>query len=345
MQMMPAQNLAPSSRPVVAQDSAVDGSTSGEQTSFSKLMQQTSGTQQAGSETPILPGKPMDDMTESLAAALFALPQVTVQPAIVQMDAAMLQSSAAMQTLSAVQPQVTAQPQVTQNPLSAANPVIQQQAAPDTGTNGLPVTQQLNQVQTQPQMQQNGQQAGGATVATPEQQQSTDGKQTIEAEAPGTALFAGITEAPVKVAAPAPTLDTQSPNFAQNLVSEATKALPGDTTVQLKLTPESMGEIELTLTRTENGQLTLTLRPTTEAAAGLLSERAAELSTLLRGHSQNPVTVEILNPLTAQQAQEQQEHAQKEGQSQQQGESRQEQPEEEGQDFLEKLRLGLYSLT
>lgn len=154
-------------------------------------------------------------------------------------------------------------------------------------------------------------------------------------------LFQNVDEIPVKVG-DMPTLDAQASDFPQKLGKELSRALAqGDQTLSLRLAPAELGSVTVEMTRSQDGSLQVLLKASNPAATNLLSDRAAELSGLLRSSTQNLVYVEVQQADSSQFYQQQQQgnHHQHSQQQQQQSHAQQ-----QSQDFLEQLRLGLISL-
>ena len=155
-------------------------------------------------------------------------------------------------------------------------------------------------------------------------------------------LFTVVEASPVKVAE-TPVLDTTAPEMEANLtklVADAAQA--GKESITIRLAPETLGEIEVRLTRELDGALRVVMTTTTERAQTLLEKNASGLQTLLGANARGEVEIEVTNRQSEQHSFERdaqhhggQEHEQKQ-QNQQQKRS--------GEDFLQQLRLGLLSL-
>lgn len=154
-------------------------------------------------------------------------------------------------------------------------------------------------------------------------------------------LFRSAEHIPVKVG-DGPMLDAQSSDFPQQLSKQLTQAMSkGEQTLSLHLAPASLGKLTVEMTRSHDGSLQILLKASTAAATNLLSDRAAELSGLLRSSTQTPVYVDVQNADPSQfYSQDQQGNAKQHSQQQQQQHS---QKQQQSQDFLEQLRLGLVS--
>ena len=161
------------------------------------------------------------------------------------------------------------------------------------------------------------------------------------AEAPE-AVFHDAKAAPVKVGERYETVDTQAPNMDEQVAAAVRQAVQaGSQRIEIRLTPENLGELVIEMTRDAGGALQVVLHASTSRAAGLLTEHLTGLHAALQAQSAQAVHVEVQR---GQESQQQNLHQQTDpnGHHQQhrQQERRQEQPG--GEDFLQKLRLGLF---
>ena len=132
------------------------------------------------------------------------------------------------------------------------------------------------------------------------------------AEAPE-AVFHDAKAAPVKVGERYETVDTQAPNMDEQVAAAVRQAVQaGSQRIEIRLTPENLGELVIEMTRDAGGALQVVLHASTSRAAGLLTEHLTGLQTDPNGHHQQ--------------------HRQQERRQEQTG----------GEDFLQKLRLGLF---
>lgn len=160
-------------------------------------------------------------------------------------------------------------------------------------------------------------------------------------------IFHDVKAAPIKVAEHYEPVDTQEPEMDAKLANTILDAAAnGVEKMQIQLTPANLGSITIDLTRDAGGALEVVIHATTSKAAGLLSQHLDGLHTALQSYGgSQPVHVEVQR---GQEGQEQHmfQHADPDGRGQQQHrqqESRQE-TESSGEDFLQKLRLGLTGL-
>ncbi len=155
-------------------------------------------------------------------------------------------------------------------------------------------------------------------------------------------LFSNVEAAPVKVA-DAPVVDTAAPQMEADLsklVADAANA--GKESITIRLAPETLGEIELRLTRGADGALQVVMTTTSERTQALLEKHAAGLQTLLGANTRGEVEIEVTTRQEAQQHSFERD-AQHHG-GQEQKHQQHQQQKRSGEDFLQQLRLGLLSL-
>ena len=112
--------------------------------------------------------------------------------------------------------------------------------------------------------------------------------------------------------------------------------------IEIKLSPENLGALTIRLTQSADGTLQVLLRTSTVKAANLLSQHMDGLNAALQGYGQNnEVHVEVQR---GQESQQQNLHQQTDPNGHHQQHRQQERRQEQtgGEDFLQKLRLGLF---
>lgn len=159
-------------------------------------------------------------------------------------------------------------------------------------------------------------------------------------------LFHDTESVPVKVGENA-TLDTTDAGFGEKLAGQIHQAVEqGTQKLTIQLTPKELGTVMVEMTQTEDGSLHVILHAATEKAVGTLTEHAAGLQNLLQNNNQSPVQVEVHRQEGNQNQggfQQQYQDAQSGGNGQG-SRQQQQQTQQEGQDFLQRLRLGLVPL-
>lgn len=163
------------------------------------------------------------------------------------------------------------------------------------------------------------------------------------AEQPQT-LFRDVEAVPVKVAeAPAAQQPAETKSVAEQLDGKLEKALAqGETRVEVRLEPESLGSVTIELTHSADGNLHVVLSAESVQTRELLERHAPSLQGLLAGRTpEQQVQVEV------------QRQQQSQGQLSDQGGARQGYQQQEQkhqrqpahtQDFFQQLRLGLIPL-
>lgn len=157
-------------------------------------------------------------------------------------------------------------------------------------------------------------------------------------------VFQRETAAPVKVAdnyEEAETVDLRLVDQVQSQLSRAVQE--GQPLVRLQLSPASLGQVTVEITRNADGALSILMSAATEKTAALLQRHGGVLQQALTENLQSPVQVEVRQP-------EQPENANQflnpEGQNRQHPGQQQREKKQKGstEDFLQQLRLGLIGL-
>lgn len=162
------------------------------------------------------------------------------------------------------------------------------------------------------------------------------------AEAP---VFEGTETVPVKVAETVPeTVEPEAEDAAQKLAQHIERAIvQGESTVELSLTPASLGQLTVEITRSGDGNLSIVLTTVTDKAANLLDRHVTNLQHMLADNAQN-VHIEVESRTQQSQAQQ---FLNPDGEANHQHRQQQHQKQEEEHDsgdFLQQLRLGLVEL-
>ena len=253
--------------------------------------------------------------------------------------------------------------QQTANPVNAANVAAEQPVAANGMAQQAAAQQQVPEqqaaVQQSPVQQQAETQAEPVEVQTvqakPESQQAQaetfaqtakDDSGEPDAQAAVTTaeqpFFQETENMPVKVG-DGDTIDTQQPDFDAKLTQNVEKALSqGEQRVEIRLNPENLGSVVVEMTRSQDGSLHVVLHTETESAARLLSEHSDTLGMMLQNNNQGEVRVEVRQP---QQENQQWQHPDQDGGQNHGGQQREQQEHRQStEDFLQQLRLGLFSL-
>lgn len=159
----------------------------------------------------------------------------------------------------------------------------------------------------------------------------------------GQPLFKDVKAAPVKVGENFQ-LDTRQADMDEQLADAVRfAAQQGLRQIEIRLSPENLGNLTVKLTQAADGTLQVVFHAANTRAANLLNQHLDGLHAALQGYDQHSeVRVEVQRGEDSQQAQHQADPNGHNQQSQQQQQQHRE--EQHDGDFLQKLRLGLYGL-
>lgn len=153
-----------------------------------------------------------------------------------------------------------------------------------------------------------------------------------------TPVFAQTEHMPVKVGEAVDTT-VPAPQLEKALEKTLTRGLEdGAQHLEIRLTPEHLGTVQVEFTHTAEGALHVVLRAETPEAAKLLGDHAGALGALLQDSTHGSVRVEVPQP---QQEQSQWQQPDQQGGQQQQQQQQRHTPRQEAEAFLHQLRLGL----
>lgn len=163
-----------------------------------------------------------------------------------------------------------------------------------------------------------------------------------EAADVGQPLFKDVEAPPVKVGENFQ-LDTQQPEMDDHLADAIRfAAQQGLRQMEIKLSPENLGNLTIKLTQAADGTLQVVLHAANLKAANLLNQHLDNLNAALQGYSQNEVRVEVQRNEDSQQSQQQQQQTDPNGHNQQRQQEQRQQEQEHSGDFVQRLRLGLF---
>ena len=249
----------------------------------------------------------------------------------------------------AVVPEVTVEAQSAE-PTAQILPTEQpaEQAQPQDGAEETPAGEEIisvPQTKEEPAAQTKEESAGqespmskGEKTAVRDDSYEVLSAQSGSAEQP---LFEESASLPQRVG-DAPVVDTQSEQMDSTLANQITSALDsGEQRLELKLTPEHLGNVVVEMSRTPEGVLHVVLHVESEQAAKLLSEHSGTLGVLLQSSQQGEVRIEVQRPDQSEQPWQQPD--QESGQNSQQGHQQREERRQSAdpERFLQQLRLGL----
>ena len=160
------------------------------------------------------------------------------------------------------------------------------------------------------------------------------------------ALFKDVKATPVKVGENFQ-VDTQEPDMDDQMADAIRfAAQQGLRQIEIKLSPENLGSLTIKLTQSVDGSLQVVLHAANAKAANLLTQHLDNLNAALQGYNQNSeVQVQVQRNEDSQQAQQQQQQADPDGHNRQQQQQQQHQQDNgHSEDFIQRLRLGLFGL-
>lgn len=178
---------------------------------------------------------------------------------------------------------------------------------------------------------------------TDDEQPESDGEADAELlgqNQEGKVLFEKVESTPIKVAE---TVNTQDPDMdtqMAKIIQDASDA--GESTVVIRMSPESLGSVTAQITQTAEGTLHVVLQAADDVATALLKNHVGQLVQALQATGQT-VTVEIAQSEEAEQSNqdhEKEEQNQKEH-HQDKDDTQEEQEFVYNDDFMQQLRLGL----
>jgi flagellar hook-length control protein FliK len=228
----------------------------------------------------------------------------------------------------------------TQQPTQSQTPEVE----------AAPIQQQVQQPAQAAQQQSMGQEQNdqqGEDVSYADTAKEEPRVEVTDVPTGGQQLFQNVETTMIKVAeAPAAESTAQTAPVEKQIADQLTQALDqGESKVEVKLTPESLGNVTVEVTQQKNGALSVVLTAESDHTRALLTQHMGNLQELLGAQGQKDVQIQV-----ARQQESQQSNASydgrndaQNGQSGQQQEQRQQQARQD-QDFLQQLRLGLIPL-
>lgn len=160
-----------------------------------------------------------------------------------------------------------------------------------------------------------------------------------DVSATATKLFAEVETTPVKVAQGQP---VETDQIFEQISTKIENAGIGDTTIQLSLTPASLGNLTVEITRSLDGSLFVRLNATNPQTASILEKHIGGLAAMLENNTNSTVRIEL-----QQQDQALQQNLNPDGRNGQNQQQHQKQKAADTSDeigFMQRLRLGLISL-
>lgn len=242
----------------------------------------------------------------------------------------------------AVEPETAQQPAVQEQDVQSQPQAQQEQSSESFGAQLEQTVQPQQEAAPQVQTETRPEAVQEQTVEQPQEQDDTE---ILSAqEAPETPVFRDVESAPIKVGEPEQ-VDTQQPDMDVQMAQKIQQALDqGAQRVEIRLTPENLGELTIQMTRNVDGSLQVVLHTANEKAMSLLSQHAEQMTVLLQGGGQQ-VQLEVRQNDESQQAnqhnQQNQQQADADGHNQNQQRQPRQQEHHNSQDFIQQMRLGL----
>ena len=303
-------------------------------------------------------------VNQTMEAVLYSGVQMNLPVMVQQMDPAAVSGQETQQQM-VITP--TAMPQSTEtvvmpeettqvvNPEEAGAVMLPQSENPE-GEQTLPtveaegeempqaIQQTTNQVETGTQTEQDGEALAENRGGAKSSELEPGTEQTQVTSTAGQPLFQNTEVMPQRVG-DAPALDTESADFEAKLTGELETALEsGSQRVELKLTPEHLGNVVVEMDRSPDGVLHVVIHAENEQAAKILSEHTSTLSMLLQNGQQSEVRVEVQNARQNDQPWQQPDQGNGQQQSEQQRQQEQRRQNQQSELFLQQLRLGLLAV-
>lgn len=272
---------------------------------------------------------------EAAAPVLTAIPEETVQETAMEVDA----QAPGMET--AVDADLGAEVSMEQQPRDFGQ-AMEEAPAQET-------VQQPAQLQRGSAPEEAAEQADKPELADEAIEVRTDDGEDggeVPNEAPGAEqpVFRETQSVPVKVGERYETVDTQKPEMDNQLADVIRGAVQtGAERIEIHLAPQNLGSLVIEMTKDANGALQVVLHASNARAAGVLNQHLDGLHTALQGYSQEEVHVEVQRGQESQEQHFRQADPDGRGQHQhRQQEERHEETSANGEEFLQKLRLGLF---
>ena len=156
-------------------------------------------------------------------------------------------------------------------------------------------------------------------------------------------IFHDVEAAPIKVGEVYNAEQADGADVVNQVETQIAQALQqGESTVQVRLNPENLGEVTVQISMKSDGVLSVAINARNDDTRALLERHAGQLQELLSSRVRESVQVEVQRQQESQQGQDQHPYDGHNGHSQ--GGQEQRRPRREhtsSQDFIQQLRLGL----
>ena len=295
---------------------------------LSPLLTQMMAGSQVGSFQAVFSGQTPVVQTQQEPTAVEAVTAQSLTTEMPQLQTAQTQVQLPTGTEESAVPGQVFSPQTVQQPEEEA---IQPTSAQEgSGKDGASLSVQASQPQK----------TAETDTELPPVEQKQDPEQAQTGTATEQPLFQDQEVMPQRVG-DAPVLDTQSDRFETQMASQIKGALAkGEQHIQLRLTPEHLGQVVVDMSRSPEGVLHVVLHTENEQAMKVLTEHSNALGLLLQSGQQGEVRIEVRSPQSEERPWQQpdQNSGQNQGEQRQQEQRR---PRQDSELFLQQLRLGL----
>lgn len=269
------------------------------------------------------------ETAETVETAVNPIPQETVEGAALDLDGQAPEMEASVDAGIGAEVSMEQQPKDFQQAMEEPG---QQPVQAETA----PVQQEAPRRQTeQPE----------EVEAPPEVQVERKEEPVNEAPAAEQPVFHEDQAIPVKVGERYEVVDTQKPDMENQLADSIRAAVQtGQEHVEIRLNPQNLGRLVIEMTKDTAGVLQVVIHASTPKAEGLLNQHLSGLHSALQGYGQEEVRLEVQRNEHSEQQNFRQ--ADPDGRGQHHGRGQQERHEEHtgGEEFMQKLRLGLFGL-
>ena len=168
---------------------------------------------------------------------------------------------------------------------------------------------------------------------------------TGEAAAAEQPVFRETQSVPVKVGERYEVVDTQQPEMDDQMADVIRTAVQtGQERIAIRLNPQNLGSLVIEMTRDTAGVLQVVLHAATPKGVGLLNQHLNNLHTALQSYGHEEVHVEVQRGEESQQQNFRQADPDGRGQHQHRQQRERQEEQQSGEEFMQKLRLGLFGV-
>ena len=273
--------------------------------------------------------------TEQLEAVIDPIPQETVEGAAMDLG-----GQAAPEMETGVDSGVGAEVSMEQQPRDfqqTMEEVPQQTTAAET-------VQPQQQAAPERPVQETAEKPEREIEVTVERAEDTE-EPSGEAGAAEQPVFHETQAVPVKVGERYEVVDTEKPEMDDQLAKSINDAAQlGQDRVEIRLNPQNLGSLVIEMTKDTNGTLQVVLHASTPKAEGLLNQHLNNLHTALQGYGHEEIRLEVQRGQQSEQQNFRQADPDGRGQHHQRQQQERQEEQHSGEEFMQKLRLGLFGM-